>query len=111
MRTFNLLSPQSICAELGERARRFRLGKNLSQAQLAQMTEASLSSVRRFEAQGQGSLEFVVRVMQALQTDNQLEGLFVEPSQSIAQMERDQSLALRQRARLPRSNARRGHSP
>jgi transcriptional regulator with XRE-family HTH domain len=106
MRTFNLLSSQSICAELGERARRFRLGKNLSQAQLAQMTQASLSSVRRLEAQGQGSLEFVVRVMQALQAVNQLESLFEEPAQTIAQVERDQSLALRQRARLPRSNAR-----
>lgn len=107
MRTFNLLSSQSICAELGKRARRLRLGRNLSQAQLAQMTQASLSSVRRLEAQGQGSLEFVVRVMQALQAVNQLESLFEEPAQTIAQAERDQSLALRQRARLPRSSARR----
>ena len=107
MRTFNLLSSQSICTELGERARRLRLVKNLSQAQLAQMTQTSLSSVRRLEAQGQGSLEFLVRIMQALQAVNQLEGLFVEPAQSIAQAERDQSLALRQRARLPRANARR----
>ena len=107
MRTFNLLSSQNICADLGERARRLRLGKNLSQAQLAQMTQASLSSVRRLESQGQGSLEFLVRVMQALQVVNQLESLFEEPAQTIAQAERDQSLALRQRARLPRSSARR----
>ncbi len=107
MRTFNLLSSQRICIELGERIKRFRLGKNLSQAQLAHMTQASLSSVRRLEAQGQGSLEFLVRVMQALQAVAQLESLFEEPAQTIAQVERDQSLALRQRARLPRASARR----
>lgn len=107
MRTFSLLSSRGICTELGKQARRLRLGKNLSQTQLAHMTLASLSSVRRLEAQGQGSLEFVVRVMQALQVVSQLESLFEEPAHTIAQTERDQSLALRQRARPPRSSARR----
>ncbi len=66
------------------------------------MTQSSLSSVRRLEAQGQGSLEFVVRVAQALQAVEQLEDLFATPVQSIAQAEREQSIALRQRARTPR---------
>ncbi len=105
MRTFNLLSSQSICKELGERIKRARLKKNLTQQQLAQMTQASLSSVRRLEAQGQGGFEFVVRVAQALQMVDQLNGLFMQSLQSIAQVEREQSLLQRQRARVPRSGS------
>ena len=111
MRTFNLLSPQSICSELGVRIKRLRLAQNLGQKQLADMTQSSLSSVRRLEADGQGSLEFVVRVAQALQAVEQLESLFVQSVQSIAQAEREQSLALRQRARLPRMIAKTSTQP
>ena len=103
MRTFSFLSPQDICRALGERIKRLRLAQNLSQQQLAQMSQGSLSSVRRLEAQGQGSLEFVVRVAQALQAVDELEGLFAQPIQSIAQAEAEQALASRQRARLPKS--------
>lgn len=101
MRTFNLFSPQRICSEIGGRIRHLRLAQNLTQTQLAQMTQSSLSSVRRLEAQGQGSFEFVVRIAQALQVVDQLEPLFAPPEQSIAQLEQ-QSLATRQRARLPK---------
>jgi transcriptional regulator with XRE-family HTH domain len=102
MRTFSFLSPLSICTTLGERIKRLRLAQNLSQQQLAQMSQSSLSSVRRLEAQGQGSLEFVVRVAQALQAVEQLDNLFAQPIQSIAQAEAEQALAQRQRARLPK---------
>ena len=102
MRTFNLLSSKSICADLGTRLKRLRLAQNLSQQQLAQMTQSSLSSVRRLESQGQGGFEFVVRIAQALQAVDQLEGLFAPSIESIAQAEREQALASRQRARVPR---------
>ena len=69
------------------------------------MSQSSLSSVRRLEAQGQGGFEFVVRVAQALQVVDQLELLFSSSVQSIAEIEREQSLATRQRARLPRRQA------
>ena len=103
MRTFKLLSSRSVCADLGVRLKRLRLAQNLSQQQLAQLTQSSLSSVRRLESQGQGGFEFVVRVAQALQAVDQLEGLFAPSVESIAQAEREQALANRQRARLPRS--------
>jgi transcriptional regulator with XRE-family HTH domain len=103
MRTFNLLSSYSICIELGERIRRLRLSQNMSQLQLAQMTQSSLSSVRRLEALGQGSFEFVVRVAQALQAIDIFDSLFIQPVQSIAQAERELTLAQRQRASLPRA--------
>ena len=102
MRTFSLLSSRSVCADLGARLKRLRLAQNLSQQQLAQMTQSSLSSVRRLESQGQGGFEFVVRVAQALQVVDQFDGLFALSVESIAQAEREQALASRQRARVPR---------
>jgi transcriptional regulator with XRE-family HTH domain len=100
MRTFKLFPPKRICYEIGSRIKRLRLAQNLTQEQLAQMVQSSLSSVRRMETQGQGSFEFVVRVAQALQAVDQLELLFSSSVQSIAQIEREQSLATRQRARV-----------
>ena len=89
-----------MCAELGRRVKRNRLMRNLSQQELANMTLASLSSVRRLESQGQGSLLLFVRVASALQIVDQLDSLFDEPMQTIAQAEREEALALRKRARI-----------
>lgn len=106
MRAFNLFPATRICSELGERIKRLRLAHNLSQQQLADMTLVSLSSLRRLEAHGQGSLEFVVRVAQALQVTAQLEPLFdATTTRSIAQMEQDAALNKRQRASNVRVNA------
>lgn len=105
MRTFTLLPSDGICADLGQRIKRLRLAQNLPQQQLAAMTQSSLSSVRRLESHGQGSLELVVRVAQALQVVEQFESLFMQPVESIAQAQREQSVARRQRARPPGSRA------
>ncbi len=102
MRTFAILPPQAICEELGERIRQLRLRGNLTQQQLAQMTGASLSSIRRLEGMGQGTLELLVRVSQALQVVTQLDGLFVPPPPSIAELERLAQAPVRQRARVVR---------
>ena len=100
MRTFNFLSSSAICIELGVRIKQLRLARNISQQQLADMTQGSLSSVRRLEVSGQGTLDFVVRVTQALQAAEQLNGWFMEPAQSIAEAERLQQVAQRRRARV-----------
>ena len=102
MRTFNLFPPKRICQEIGSRIKRLRLAQNLTQEQLAKISQSSLSSVRRLEAKGQGGFEFVVRIAQALHVVDQLELLFAPPAQSISQIEQEQSLATRQRARLPK---------
>jgi transcriptional regulator with XRE-family HTH domain len=103
MRTVKLLSIEDICRELGGRVKRLRLTRNLTQQQLADMTKSSLSSIRRLEGQGQASLELMVSVAQALQAIDHLDNLFLQPVQTIAQAEREQLLAIRRRARLPRS--------
>ena len=99
MRTFIISSSTAICSELGQRCKVLRLTRNLTQKQLADMTGASLSSVRRFEVQGQGSLELFVKITQALQVVQQLEPLFSQQEASIADIEKQQAAMQRQRAR------------
>jgi len=102
MSTIDLLTPNEICRELGGRCRVLRLARNLSQAELAAMAGTSLSSIRRLEARGQGTLPLLARVAQALQVAGQFESFLVLPVTRIADVERDAALASRQRARRPR---------
>ncbi len=84
----DLLPAPTVCAQLGQRLRALRLVRNLGQAELAARAGCSLSAVRRLEARGQGSLELVVRVAQALQAAEGLGVLFELPAlTSIAQAE------------------------
>ena len=98
MRAFVLLSANAICIELATRSKAVRLQRNLTQQQLASMVQVSLSSMRRFEAQGQGSLEMFVKITQALQVVAQLEPLLLAQDVSIADLEK-QVKPLRKRAR------------
>lgn len=82
-----LLSPVAACEQLGHRIRALRLARNVSQRELAGMTGSSLSSIRRLEASGQGSLELLVRVAQSLHAAAQLDALFIQPQDSIARLE------------------------
>lgn len=93
---------------LGERIRALRLARNLSQQELANMGGASLSTVRRLEATGQGSLQLVVQVAQALHAAQGLQTLFALPARSIAEAEAAVQLSARQRARKPRMAQRSG---
>ena len=99
---FALLSPEVACSRIGERVRALRLARNVSQAELAAMAGSSLSSVRRLEASGHGALELLVRVAQALQAADGLDGLFVRPQHTIAELQAQEQAAGRQRARRPR---------
>jgi transcriptional regulator with XRE-family HTH domain len=104
MRAFIFLSAAAIAAEFGSRIRQLRLHANLTQQQLADMAGASLSAIRRLEVAGQGNIELLVRVAQALQATAQLEALFAMPAPSIAELERLALAAPRQRARPLRSS-------
>lgn len=99
MRTFIISSSSSICKAIGDRCKLIRLAKNLTQQQLADMVGASLSSMRRFESQGQGSLEMFVKITQALQVVQQLEPLLNQQEISIAELEKQQMTQPRKRAR------------
>lgn len=84
---FALLSPETACQRLGERVKALRLARNISQGELAGMTGSSLSSIRRLEASGQGSVELLVRAAQSLNASEGLDALLVQPAHSIAQLE------------------------
>ena len=99
MRTFIISSSTAICREIGQRCKVLRLMRNLTQKQLADMTGASLSSVRRFEVGGQGSLDMLIKITQALQVVQQLEPLFVQQETSISDIEKQQVATQRRRAR------------
>lgn len=105
---FVLQSPEAICRSLGERVRVLRLARNLSQDELAGMSGASLSTVRRLEASGQGSLPMLVRVALALRSTEGLEHLFAPPPRSIAEAEAAAQAGTRRRARKPRRTRRSG---
>ncbi len=94
----DLLPAPAACAQLGQRLRAQRLARNFTQSELAARAGASLSSVRRLESQGQGTLELLVRVAQALHLADQLELLFKHSAvPSIAEAEAQAKS--RQRAR------------
>jgi transcriptional regulator with XRE-family HTH domain len=98
-----LESPESICRTIGARGRALRLARNLSQQELALMTGVSLSSIRRFESDGQGALDLLARIAVALQATDGLEPLFELPRQTIAQAEAAAQVVRRQRARKRRA--------
>jgi len=100
MRTFIISSSAAICSQFGKRCKVLRLMRNLTQKQVANMTGASLSSVRRFEVNGQVSLDLFIKIAQALQVVQQLEPLFVQQEASIADIEKQQAAMQRQRARV-----------
>ena len=102
MGTFDLLTAEEICHELGQRCKRLRLQANLSQIELAARADSSLSSIRRLEGRGQATLELLVRVAHALQLVGQLENLLVVPVLRIADAERAAAVASRRRATAPR---------
>ena len=79
--------------------RLLRLARNLSQQELAGMGGVSLSTVRRLEASGQGGIQTLVQVAQALGAVDGLQGLFILPARSIAEMDVAAQARQRQRAR------------
>jgi transcriptional regulator with XRE-family HTH domain len=97
-----LESSESIRRAIGARSRALRLARNLSQQELARMTGASLSSIRRFEAQGRGAFDLVARIAIALQATDGLDSLFTLPQQTITQAEAAVQVVRRQRARKSR---------
>ncbi|WP_156373197.1 helix-turn-helix transcriptional regulator [Pseudorhodoferax sp. Leaf267] len=103
-----LQTPDAICQMLGERVRALRLARNLSQQELADRAGASLSTIRRFEASGQGSMLLMVQLAQALQASDGLQHLLTLPTRSIAEAEAAVQLSTRQRARKPRQPQRSG---
>ena len=96
----DLLSPREICEAAGRRAKDRRLAMVLRQVDLAEHTGIPLSTVKRFENEGRGSLETVVRIAFVLRAEREFSALFPRYESRTL----DEILAanrLRQRARRP----------
>lgn len=95
----SLKSREELFRELVERCRETRLRQNLTQSEVAARAGIPLSTYRRFEQEGQLSVERFVAVLHAL---NQIENLdkFLQPPPVSDLRQLDQPLKKRQRARL-----------
>ncbi len=68
-----------IIGELVERCRNIRLSQNMTQQEVAERAGVSLRTYRRFEQEGQISLERFVAVVRALNRMGDLESLLQPP--------------------------------
>jgi len=79
---------QAILSELGERLARSRLGRNLTQAELAAEAGVSKRTVERMESGESVQLTSFVRILRALGLADKIDILVPEPSLSpMAQLE------------------------
>lgn len=87
MLDFIFSTSEEICQELGKRIRAKRMMLNLTQPEVAQRAGVSKGTVSNIENRGQGTLESLVRVLQALGLTQELQPLFQSRPTSIAQLE------------------------
>jgi len=104
---FSLASFSEIASELGARIRALRLDQGLQQTELASRAGVSRFVVQQLESSGQCTLTSLLRIVQTLGRESELQGLFQMHVRSIAQMERAERA---KRTRAPRKNSRKTSS-
>lgn len=77
-----LRSPGDIQLELAKRASRRRKEQHITQQMLAQRSQVSLGSIKRFEQTGEISLASLVRIAVVLGCVDDLESVFARRSYS-----------------------------
>lgn len=95
----SLQSPGELLRRIGQRLRRIRLARGLTQRELAERSGISLSTLKLLESKGRGSLQRLARVAAVLGVDDELRDLFNRPlaAESIEAVKRSE------RKRAPRS--------
>jgi transcriptional regulator with XRE-family HTH domain len=77
---YSVAPPETVVADVGRRLERIRLGRNVSQAQLAEQAGVSRRTITRLE-KGEGiSLDTLIRVLRALGLADRLELLLPDAS-------------------------------
>lgn len=99
-----LLSDNAILADLGSRIARYRLNRNLTQAQLATEAGVSLSTVNRIESGSSAQFSNLIRVLRTLDLLDNLDLLIPPPPVSPVQQVKMQGKT-RQRARASRTKS------
>lgn len=77
---FNPKTPNDIAKELVEKIKQHRKKLKISQAQLAAKSGVSLGSIKRFEAKYEISLNSFIKILIALNLEQDLENLFTQKS-------------------------------
>ena len=75
---FNPKTPNDIAKELVERIKQHRKKFKISQAQLAVKSGVSLGSIKRFESKYEISLNSFIKILIALNLEQDLENLFTQ---------------------------------
>ncbi len=77
---FNPKTPNDIAKELVEKIKQHRKKLKISQAQLASKSGVSLGSIKRFESKYEISLNSFIKILIALNLEQDLENLFLQKS-------------------------------
>ena len=77
---FNPKTPNDIAKELIEKIKQHRKKLKISQAQLAIKSGVSLGSIKRFESKYEISLNSFIKILIALNLEQDLENLFTQKS-------------------------------
>ena len=77
---FNPKTPNDIVRELAEKIKQHRKKLKISQAQLASKSGVSLGSIKRFESKYEISLNSFIKILIALNLEQDLENLFTQKS-------------------------------
>ena len=101
---FGLSAVDEIAHELGRRLKAVRLAQGLQQGELASRAGLSRATVTALENHGQSTLNSLIRVVQALGLEQDLQPLFEFKIESIVQMEHAEA---GKRRRAPRKYTRR----
>ena len=75
---FNSKTPNDIAKELIEKIKQHRKKLKISQAQLASKSGVSLGSIKRFESKYEISLNSFIKILIALNLEQDLENLFTQ---------------------------------
>ena len=84
---FTIAPPTIVLREIGERMAASRLQQNITQDELAEKSGVAVRTLRRFEAGNGGSMETLVRLLQALDQADSLDQILpragISPMQAI----------------------------
>lgn len=77
--TFAIRNPNHLIREIGSRIRTHRLARGWTQAELAERSGVSLSTLKLLEREGKGSLQRLAKIAVILDLDAELRNLFTCP--------------------------------
>ena len=96
---FEFRNPVHLIKQIGNRIRTHRLARGWTQAELAERSGVSLSTLKLLEREGKGSLQRLAKIAVILNLDGELRDLFSEATHF-------ESMEAVERATRPRRQAR-----